>query len=303
MKAGLTTQRNPLWSFITALIVGALIASATPITACIDPASHYAFEVVLNKPGVSYNITVLRNLVLSGSVIEVNEFTYVFTYLFQVPLASKEESTHNMSDPSTYYVELKFLVVVYIEKFSEGAPYVEELSDPSNIEYYLGVRIESLSLPANIREEDFSVIVEALIRYLVQIGVVTGLEWKDVEKVAGTARLGYAGWNNRLVYCDKLEGWAPYSELVTAGLIKGILYRGNACSFQLPREMIEQAGRMDALLRLGIATTTSSGLTSTLTSTAPRPDALASNGLAVALAVLVGALAGLLVYLYLARRD
>jgi hypothetical protein len=63
--------------FITVVIV--VLASLIPTSACIDPRSLYAVEVVLNKPGVKYNLTMLEQ-VAGDSIVKVDNSTYVFKY-------------------------------------------------------------------------------------------------------------------------------------------------------------------------------------------------------------------------------
>lgn len=313
MNAENTPLNKPVWSILVPVLFSALTVLSVPVNACIDPASQYAFEVVFNKPGVFYNLAILEELVVEGIVIKVGESTYVFTYEITLPVITEGSAVHPVFNLSIVNVTLRFLVVIYLERFSEGAPYVEGLSDQSSIEYYLGVRLE---YPFPVEGEVKSLlemylggIVETVINYIVRLGVLTGLDYSNIRVIASTARLGYAGWNNRLLYSKELEKWAPYSELVSSGLLKGVLYRGNACSFQLPQEVVEKATKTPPLLGTLIAMTQPAHLESpTPTTGAVTPitgqehQTPTVNGLIVAVSLVAGVLAGLLVYFYVSRK-
>jgi hypothetical protein len=110
----------------------------TPVRACMDPSSAYAVEVVLNKPGVRYNLSLLESIA-NGTVLRVGGSTYMFKYTIYY----EQHYTY----PSRASIEKhEFLIVIYEAVFSNGAPYAEGISNSSNIEHYLGVRVE-LAVP------------------------------------------------------------------------------------------------------------------------------------------------------------
>jgi hypothetical protein len=251
-----------------------------PVSACIDPSSAYAVEVVLNKPGVRYNLSLLEHLA-SGAVTKVSNTTYVFKYVARY-------ERHYAYPSKTVVEKREFLVILYEAKFSNGAPYVEWISTSNNVEYYLGIRVELVVPPGAevyipksegivvktvtttialenssrvlvtvipqittattspseeaqqsnriaVYPTEFKNALKKVLSYLTcETGVVLGLSCDDIEKIVELAEPGLAGWNNRLIYSSALGTWAPYSELVTKGIIKGALLKGNACAVRIP---------------------------------------------------------------------
>lgn len=314
---------------VSFVIITVLTGLLFPVSACIDPSSQYAIEIVLNKPGVSYELTLLEELVSEGRAVKVDSiYLFKYTYGLSWSVSVKGEGPLiNTFEPGTNieYGSIDFLVVVYVAKFSEGAPYVEGLSDPDKLEYYLGVRLELLShpgIPDDVFREVFGVeglerfistnVFPGLLHHLVILGILSGLTWEDIENIAETARLGYAGWNNRLIYHEALGKWAPYSELVNSEMIKGVLIRGNACSIEIPEEALAAVKEMQSLFGAGIIFTlppnystgpSSQSVTSepALSETPPK-SIIIKNGLFVAISIVAGVLTGLAIYLYMNRR-
>jgi hypothetical protein len=120
--------------FITVVIV--VLASLIPTSACIDPRSLYAVEVVLNKPGVKYNLTMLEQ-VAGDSIVKVDNSTYVFKYTIYHYSLPRWELTS----------KIDFLVELYEAKFCNNAPFVPGVNDQGEVEYYLGVRVELIAPP------------------------------------------------------------------------------------------------------------------------------------------------------------
>lgn len=288
-------------SATTVLIASFVLVFSTILNACIDPTSQNAFEVVLNKPGISYNLNVLEELANNGYLVKIDEFTYVSKSQIEPVVEMRDEKANTSSD----YPRLDFLVVIYIEEFSSGAPYVEGVSDPGRIEYYLGLRLESLTPVEEIPEEVLKPVVLDLISQLITLQIVGGVEWSDIELIANTARFGYAGWNNRLVYSAELEKWAPYSELVNKGLMNGVLYRGNACAFQLPQDVLARVrevpplGHIVTTMIVPVSETGDNAFNASPVHSQPK---IAENGQLVAMALLAGVIAGLVVYIYISRK-
>lgn len=257
----------------TIVVLLVILALSPPFTcACIDPAGHYAVEVVLNKPGTAYNLIALREH-LGDRLIVVDNSTYLFKYSVQYKEPSREEVLK----------QLDFMVMLYEAKFSEGAPYIEGLSNPENVEYYLGVRLELIApldtevcvvkttthttVSTTTRSEDqhrcltvysddFKRVLGDLLNILVnKWQVVSGLAGDDVIKIVKVAEPGLAGWNNRLVYSVALDTWKPYYELVFEGYINGVLIRGNACSIRIPSDVVKELGKLSPSILLDLYVT------------------------------------------------
>jgi len=268
----------------------------TPVRACMDPSSAHAVEVVLNKPGVRYNLSLLESIA-NGTVLRVGGSTYMFKYTIYYE--------HRYAYPSRASIEKReFLVIIYEAVFSNGAPYVEGMSNSSTVEHYLGVRVE-LAVPpgtevyvpraeaiaittTTITLENSGVVVEVatlqttapttspleeaqplnqvvvypaefknvlrkVLSYLTcETGVVLGLSCDDIESIVNVAEPGLAGWNSRLMYSASLGAWAPYFELVNSGIVKGVLFRGNACAVSVPTGIVTAVELLKPLLNATI---------------------------------------------------
>jgi hypothetical protein len=68
-----------LFKIIAITIIVVLILFPVYTLACIDPSSKYAVEVVLNKPGIRYNLTLLEK-VANESIMKINSSVYQFKY-------------------------------------------------------------------------------------------------------------------------------------------------------------------------------------------------------------------------------
>lgn len=286
----------------------------TPVRACMDPSSAYAVEVVLNKPGVRYNLSLLESIA-NGTVLRVSGSTYMFKYTIHYE--------HRYAYPSRASIEKhEFLIVIYEAAFSNGAPYAEGISNSSDIEHYLGVRVELAvppgaevyiprteaitittttvtlgnsgrvvevvtiqttapttsplegSQPSNqvvVYPAEFKNVLKKVLSYLTcETGVVLGLSCDDIESIVNVAEPGLAGWNSRLIYSASLGAWAPYFELVNSGIVKGVLFRGNACAVRVPTSIVTAIELLKPLLNTTIIAVCSgpTPLTSTLTSIA-----------------------------------
>ena len=77
----MNSSAKALTLVIVAILALVLASLAIDSTACVDPSSTYAFEVVLNKPGVVYNLTPLK-LMVSDKVVRVGNDTYMLRYVF-----------------------------------------------------------------------------------------------------------------------------------------------------------------------------------------------------------------------------
>ncbi len=206
-------------STIAILMVFA-IAYSYCVDACFDPSNLYSIEVILNKPGIEYNLSILRNI---NNVIEVRENVYVYRGIVYRELA----------------------VIIYLQGFEDSKPVLDE---SKATKFYPVIRIEVVDKNlinelekrysndlAKIREELTSMLRYELreeLKWLRTIGVIKGITDDDIEKIVQKTYAGYAGWNRRLMYYN--GDWYTFEYLVINGYIQSYLLRFAGCSIQIP---------------------------------------------------------------------
>ncbi len=81
---------------------------------------------------------------------------------------------------------------------------------------------------------DSDIVKEALIyelKWLIDMGVIKGLNENDINEIGDVAKVGYAGWNSRIVYAE--GKWIPYSIAVEEELIAGAQLVRGLCEVDL----------------------------------------------------------------------
>ena len=132
----------------------------------------------------------------------------------------------------------------------------------------------------DVGEEDIRKALRAELKWLSESGVISGLSEDDIETIVSTAKLGYAGWNSRLVWSE--GGWIPYGSTEGAVMLRCV---GVPPSFfMVEEEVVESPGQAS-----------SSGL-------AGESYDLSSAALYLTVSVAVALMAGVAAYL-IARRS
>ena len=72
----------------------------------------------------------------------------------------------------------------------------------------------------NISEGDVKNALRTELKWLLQQGVIEGLGEEDIDAIVSASRLGYSGWNSRLVWFS--GKWVPYSSMKGAMVLKCI---------------------------------------------------------------------------------
>ncbi|MEM1560138.1 MAG: hypothetical protein QW775_06390 [Ignisphaera sp.] len=254
-------RRKTLLNLILSVLIA--VTFTYNVNACFNPADINAVEVLFNKYGASYNLTAL---VVKFKPIVVEEGgIYVFKYVYR---ASKRD---DLQFGVTVYLEKICGDAPCVEGYNEDKPMMNvlalriELLDTCSLEqittttkyssYSSTVRIEKDTYTTNNittytstvekkcpEKTVVSLVFNELLNKLTSEGVIIGLSIEDINKImdAVISNPIVAGWNNRLLYNDKIDRWAPYAELINAGLIKGVLVKGPLCSYKLPQEVIDE---------------------------------------------------------------
>ncbi|RLE91565.1 MAG: hypothetical protein DRJ55_05510 [Thermoprotei archaeon] len=70
----------------------------------------------------------------------------------------------------------------------------------------------------NVSEKDIKEALKVELEWLLEQGVIGGLSEEDIEDIVSASKLGYAGWNSRLVWSD--GKWIPYSSMEGAMVLR-----------------------------------------------------------------------------------
>ncbi|MCS7128865.1 MAG: hypothetical protein RMI83_06345 [Desulfurococcaceae archaeon] len=214
---------SKLATLAAASILIAVLMNAPSINACFDPSDAYSMEVLLNKPGVFLNSTLIEG---ASGVFKIDEY-YVYKGVSNI------------------------VVIIYLEKVFNGAPLVPGINEGEPVELYPGIRLELMDVGL---EADRVQVNESMVKYYTDLlkstllielnrlkdaGVLVGLSNDDLRGIVESACIGCAGWNGRLIYYINDGAWHQYSELITSGAIRGTLIRSLGCRFELPEELKE----------------------------------------------------------------
>lgn len=276
---------------ITAIIIGITMSIITNVYACFNPADLNAIEVLFNKPGVDYNITVLLTRFSPIAIVD-SSGPYVFKYIYR--LASGEN--------------LVFGVTLYIERFCGSTPCIEDYNEDKPIAYILGLRMEllepevcttqttpkysevetSVTKGGCIQKSAINLAFSELLTILVSKGVILGLDQKDIYMIIDAVASSpiAAGWNNRLMYNDVYGGWASYSDLIYRGVVKGVLIKTIGCSYTLPQAILEDIKSFKPALTIAQQKYN-----------LETPYQQYQNGLATTIAIAIGVSVALVVYI------
>lgn len=80
----------------------------------------------------------------------------------------------------------------------------------------------------DVNESEVIAALKAELEWLVRSGVISGLDPSEIARIASAAKLGYAGWNRRIVWYN--GDWVPYSSVPGAALVR--CYGGVQPAFQ-----------------------------------------------------------------------
>jgi hypothetical protein len=159
-----------LYVSISILLIILPIVSAS----CITLEDLAAIEIVFNKPGAVLDY---------GSLVESG---------YAVRLSSQEVAYRSGYDTR---------IVVILGDTYLGGKYG-----------YLRIQVPFMNGKAlyNVSDEEARHVLKKEAGRLLEMGVLRGVSREDIEEIVSCARLGYAGWDSRIVYED--GAWKPFNQ-------------------------------------------------------------------------------------------
>lgn len=175
-------------TLICGLITLCTITTA-PTWACFSPTDHFAAEAVLNQPGITYDLTLLRQAIH----ITVDDETIVFRSHFHPDVAvvlSEQEDL--ILDPQHQFLGGLSVRIQIPTESVEGAEGVD--------------LVEAIDVSKDTF--DFQAAMWTELEWLATNQVVNGLMEVDLQSIVERVQVRLAGWNSRLVFSN--GQWVPY---------------------------------------------------------------------------------------------
>lgn len=159
-----------------------------PGWACFNPLELFAVEVLLNKPGITYSLDLLRR----AENVTVTPDQIVYRAHFNpdvVVILSAEEEMRFAEAHLRGGLDLRLQIPVERADRPEGPDLRPAVGlDPKTFPFGTALRIE--------------------LEWLSEQRILFGLDETDLTALAEQAKAGLAGWNSRLVYSQ--GKWVPY---------------------------------------------------------------------------------------------
>lgn len=165
---------------------------------CFSPTDMFAAEVILNKPGISYDL----ERVWLASNVSFENGAFIYRSHFDKRVAAILEEVDE-----TQTAELLHGLSVRIQ-----IPTRQVVVDGE------GDLVEAVEIKRD--SFDFGSALRTEIEWLSTNRIVNGVYDQELMDIAEIARAGLAGWNSRIVYED--GRWLPYSETSNPSLIRGV---------------------------------------------------------------------------------
>jgi hypothetical protein len=162
-----------------------LLAFTSQAFPCFNPTDLFATEVVLNKPGAGFDLTLIE----SAKNVFFDDGAFVYRSHFDqrvaVILSVVDEADILKGLSVRVQIPTKFVLV-------DG---VEDLAEAVDID----------------REKfDFKTAMRTELDWLNVNKIITGITREDIGEISDISEAGLAGWNSRIVYEN--EKWLPYNE-------------------------------------------------------------------------------------------
>jgi len=162
---------------------------------CFNPTDFFAFEVVLNKTGIDYNLEILKqadNLIIDEGVLIYQSH---FDNRVAVILDEVNSEIGNGSILKGLSVKLQI-------------PTKKVIIDNT----------EDLVEAINIKKDnfDFRSAIKIELDWLRTNGIISGISDADISEILRIAKAGLAGWNSRIVF-DRL--WVSFAESSSSSFI------------------------------------------------------------------------------------
>ena len=183
------------------LLISAIfvLAFAAQAFSCFNPTDLFATEVVLSKPGASYDLSLIR----SADNVSFDEGAFVYRSHFDKGVAIILTEV----DEADFLKGLSVKVQIPTE-----AVVIDGVMDLT----------EARDLKISRAGFDFKSAMRTELDWFNINGIIKGISREDIAEISAIAEAGIAGWNSRIVYEN--EEWLPYDKTD-----KPLLFRDADC--------------------------------------------------------------------------
>ena len=170
---------------ILALSISLIFVFTFQAFACFNPTDTFAAEVVLNKPGASYDLELVKqaaNVSFEGGV-------FVYRSHFDKRVAAVLEEIDE-SGPAEMLKGLSVKIQIPTKR-----------AEPDDL-------VEAVDITKD--DFDFKSAMKTELDWLATNDIINGVDEGDFTDIAEVTEAGLAGWNARVVYDE--GKWLPYNE-------------------------------------------------------------------------------------------
>lgn len=192
---------------LTILFIVCLFMSEV-VEACMSPTDLFAVEVLLNKPGINYDLGQLKLLPQKEFIQNEGKFYYQSHFSKDIQIILSEFNNDNEKEKS---LDVRVQIPVEYRNL-EGE---EKLVSINNLD---------------AEKFDYKVALKTELNWLIKEKIIKDLTLKDIEEIISQADRGMSGNNTTIrwgINKDNNEtGWFPYYQIKEALILRGGVIKG-----------------------------------------------------------------------------
>ncbi|MEK7580390.1 MAG: hypothetical protein AAB465_02160, partial [Patescibacteria group bacterium] len=181
---------------------------ARAVEACMSPTDLFAVEVLLNKPGINYDLSQLKLLPQKELIQNEGKFYYRSHFYPDIGVVLSE---FNNNEEKEKFLDIRLQIPVEYKNFEDGEKLVPAINlDAERFDYKEALKIE--------------------LNWLIEEKIISGLTDEDIKQIIIFANKGAAGNNATIRWgIDKdnnKTGWLPYYQIKDALTLRGGVVKG-----------------------------------------------------------------------------
>jgi len=202
---------------------------ARAVEACMSPTDLFAVEVLLNKPGINYDLSQLKSLPKEQLIQNEGKFYYQSHFLKDIQVILSE---FNNNDEKEKSLDVRVQIPVEYRNL-EGE---EKLVPTNNL---------------NAEKFDYKAALKTEVNWLIKEKIIKNLTPTDIEEITNQAGKGMSGNNAAIRWGVNKDndktGWFPYYQIKGALILRDGIVKGCGSEYfaALPENKILNLGSSD----------------------------------------------------------